>query len=276
MLAFFFKWNKWEDSLITSAMKFIANENLSERTLGVHRVSAFYHNSKWHAQIIGTNSCHFPHNCRLCFCPQNASTLVYNCNSGYFLTHQLWKPKHVLLCFVMVSPYRSHFRPEHVKQNQPNTSKYHSQNTILQHILGYVPVISPFITKQINMSNFQKLIELSLSRSHLIVIVQCFPCFPHYPGFPSGFPMISIISMFFHVLVYVAFQGFPSNFWWVFPSSASWCSRLFLWIFHDFPMDFPWFSLWFSSCPPPWISFRWPLATSPPPTKWAWTCPRNA
>jgi len=85
-------------------MKFIANENLSERTLGVHRVSAFYHNSKWHAQIIGTNSCHFPHNCRLCFCPQNASTLVYNCNSGYFLTHQLWKPKHVLLCFVMVFP----------------------------------------------------------------------------------------------------------------------------------------------------------------------------
>lgn len=161
------------------------------------------------------------------------------------MTHQLWKPKHVLLCFAMVSPYGSHFRPEHVKQNQPNTSKYHSQNTILQHILGYVPIISPFITKQINMSNFQKLIELSLSKSHLIVIVQCFPCFSHYPGFSSGFPMISIISMFFHVLVYVAFQGFPSNFWWVFPSSASWCPMLFLWIFHGFPCFSYGFSLVF-------------------------------
>ena len=168
------------------------------------------------------------------------------------------------------SPYRSHFRPEHVKQNQPNTSKYHSQNTILQHILGYVPIISPFITKQINMSNFRKLIELSLSKPHLIVIVQCFPWFSHYPGFPSGFPMISIISMFFHVLVYVAFQGFPSN----------WCSMLFLWIFHGFPCFSYGFSLVF-----PVFFHRvqphespsgdpWRLRRRRP--KWAWTCPRNA
>ena len=186
---------------------------MSERTLGVHRSSVFYHNSKWHAQIIGTNSCHFPHNCRLCFFRK---TQVHWFTAVIVVSfwHINFGSQNMFYCVLSwFSPYRSHFRPEH----------------------GYVPIISPFITKQINMSNFRKLIELSLSKPHLIVIAQCFPWFSHYPGFPSGFPMISIISMFFHVLVYVAFQGFPSN----------WCSMLFLWIFHGFPCFSYGFSLVF-------------------------------